>query len=206
MKPAVLLLLTSAAALMLAAAYQAQRLADDSSNSSDTSANWADELDAAMSTARDALMPSPVADMQPSDQLKAILKSEEGVRLQPYRLGDGGWSIGYGHYIAGGGPAPAAITQAQAEVLFDQDLEARAARWVRAYVTVPLTQNEFDALVSMAYNLRPSSFKNVADAVNAGDGPEDAALQYVRAGTNLEDGLRARRAREFAMYEQGVYA
>jgi lysozyme len=71
---------------------------------------------------------------------------------------------------------------------------------VRAYVTAELTQPQFDALVSMAYNLSPRSFRTIADAVNRGDDPEAAALRFVRAGTNLERGLRNRRAAELAMF------
>ena len=58
----------------------------------------------------------------------------------------------------------------------------------------------------IAFNLKPSSFKTVADAVNRGEDPEAAALQFIRAGSNLERGLRNRRAREIALYRQGVYA
>lgn len=147
-------------------------------------------------------------DMQASPEVEAMLKKGEALRLVPYRLGDGGWTVGYGHYTAddGTGTAPPTITPAQADQLFDQDIEQRAAQWVRAYVTVPVTQYQFDALCHMAYNLKPSSFATIAAVVNAGDDPEAAALKYVRAGTNLERGLRLRRARELDLYRNGVYA
>lgn len=153
------------------------------------------------------LTPSPVATMRPSSALLAMLREGEALRLTRYRLGDGGWTIGYGRYYADGGPVPPErITRDQAETWFLEDVEARGARWVRAYVRVPLLQREFDALTHMAFNLKPSSFKTIADAVNAGDDPEAAALRYVRAGTNLERGLRNRRERELALYREGTYA
>lgn len=147
------------------------------------------------------------ADMAPSAELETMLKKGEALRLTPYQLGDGGWSLGYGRYFPfNGPPPPASISQATADAWFDEDIEARAAQWVRAYVTTPLTQYQFDALCSMAYNLKPTSFATIAAAVNNGNDPETASLQYVRAGTNLEHGLRVRRAREVALYRSGLYS
>jgi lysozyme len=207
MNAAQLLLVTAAGALLLAAGYTAQRQASENSEDDTTEPDWTDTVDLTLATARNTVMPSPAGDMGPSQALADMLKRGEALRLTRYRLGDGGWTIGYGRYFPdGGAEPPVSITVDQAEAWFADDLEARGARWVRAYVTVPLTQNQFDALVSMAFNLKPSSFKTIADAVNAGDDPEAAALRYVRAGTNLENGLRNRRGRELALYRTGIYA
>ena len=169
--------------------------------------DWLDEADAMLRESRNLVLPSPVAGMVPSLELLAMLKEGEALKLQRYRLGDGGWTIGYGRYYPDGGPLPPqSITRETAEAWFAEDVEARGARWVRAYVDVPLLQHQFDALVHMAFNLKPSSFKTIADAVNRGEDPEAAALQFVRAGTNLERGLRNRRAREVALFRQGIYA
>ena len=131
----------------------------------------------------------------------AHLQQFERLALTPYRLGDGGATIGWGRfYTDKGPPPPASIDRATADEWFSIDVIDRAEKWVKAYVTAPLTQPQFDALVSMAYNLSPRSFRTIADAVNAGDDPEAAALQYVRAGSSLERGLRRRRASELAMY------
>ena len=135
-----------------------------------------------------------------------MLKRGESLRLTRYRLGDGGWTIGWGRYYADGDtPPPESIDEETAESWFNEDLEARGAKWVRAYVQTSLLQQQFDALTSMAFNLSPKSFRTIADAVNAGDDPEAASLRYVRAGTGLEDGLRNRRAREITLYRTGVY-
>lgn len=150
------------------------------------------------------------SDLSPSAALVNMLKLSEtrgGVpNLIPYRLGDGGATIGYGRFYPDNGPPPPAhITHAQAEAWFAEDVESRAARWVRQFISVPLTQFQFDALVHMAYNLSPASFQNIADAVNSGEDPEQAALRYVRPGTNLERGLRIRRGHEIALFRDGVY-
>ena len=207
MNPAQLLTITAAGAMLLASSYAVQRGIDASSEDPPQDPDWTDEVDAALSTARNLIMPTPAADMQPSAELVNMLKQGEALRLVRYRLGDGGWTIGYGRYFPdSGAEPPERISADQAEAWFAEDIEARAARWVRAYVTAPLLQHEFDALVHMAFNLKPSSFKTIANAVNDGESPEAAGLRYIRAGTNLERGLRLRRGREVALYHHGIYA
>lgn len=176
----------------------------------DLAPSWSDEIDAAAAAARDVVMPTPVTQMRPSAALLQMLRLSEAPGGRPvlkrYRLGDGGWTIGFGRYFPDKGPPPPeSITVDQAEQWLAIDAEQRGARWVRAYVTVPLTQERFDALVHMAYNLSPGAFRTIAEAVNRGEDPEAAALQYVRAGTNLEAGLRARRAHELALWRDGAY-
>lgn len=142
----------------------------------------------------------------PSDSLRDMLKKGERLVLTRYRLGDGGWTLGYGRFFRdGGAEPPVSIDESTADRWFNEDVEARGARWVRQYVTVPLLQHEFDALTHMAYNLSPGSFAVIANEVNAGGDPEEASLRYVRAGTNLERGLRIRRGREIALFRNGEY-
>ena len=144
---------------------------------------------------------SPAEFFSTSAGMRERLKAREGCRLQRYRLGDGGWTIGYGRYYPDGGDVPPeAIDQDTADRWFLDDLSQRGEKWVKLYISVPISQNQFDALVSMAYNLRPSSFKRIADAVNAGADPAPIALQYTRPGTNLERGLIARREEELNIY------
>lgn len=168
---------------------------------------WWESVSLLAAQAVDAVAPGPVADMHPSAELLAMLRKGEAVRLRRYRLGDGGWTIGVGRYYPDGGPMPPeSIDMDTAEQWFAEDVEQRGAKWVRAAVSVPLFQHEFDALVHMQYNLSPAAFRRIAAEVNAGRDPEPVALQYVRAGTDLERGLRARRAREIALYRTAVYA
>lgn len=205
MRPATV---AAAALIVGAAAYAARRqLEPDTFSTPDTAPDWTDEAEALVYETRNLILPTAVADMRPSAALLAMLREGEALRLYRYRLGDGGWTIGYGRFYPDSGPPPPeSITRETAEAWFAVDVEARGARWVRAYVQVPLQQHQFDALVHMAFNLSPKSFKTIADAVNRGDDPEAAALRFIRAGTNLERGLRNRRAREVALYRQGTYA
>ncbi len=145
--------------------------------------------------------------MNPSNELKWMLKKREQLRLIRYMLGDGGVTIGYGHYepYSRMHLIPPSITKEEADAYFEQDVEERAAKWVREYVTVPLEQHQFDALVHVAYNLSPKSFKTIAEAVNEGKDPEEAMMKFIRAGTNLEIGLRNRRKEELNLYRNAVY-
>lgn len=145
--------------------------------------------------------------MSPSWALVQTIKRLEGGPLLERRdLGDGGFTIGYGRFERDAGKLPARITLEQAEAMLLEDIEARGARWVRAYVTVPLDQAQFDGLTSMAYNLSPQSFRTIAAAVNRGESPDAAAMRYILPGTRFERGLRNRRNAELAIYHQGVYA
>lgn len=211
----------AAAALLIAAAYTARRqlldsaapVANETGNADalaefpepeayePTDVGVFDTLTAAAMTAANTLIGTTAARMTTSATGLAAIRRHESCRLQRYRLGDGGWTIGWGRYYPDGGPLPPErIDQATADAWFLQDVAERGERWVRAYVTVDLTQPQFDALTSMAYNLSPKSFRTIADAVNAGQDPEAAAMRYIRAGTNLERGLRNRRLAELSTY------
>lgn len=200
----------AAAVLLLAAAWWYRQqldapVADETGNPyppDDTEApTMLDNITASAREVFNAATGTDAAGMRTSPAGLAHLQQFESLSLTPYRLGDGGQTIGWGRYYPDSGPPPPArIDRATADAWFAADVVDRAEKWVKAYVTAPLLQPQFDALVSMAYNLSPRSFKTIADAVNAGDDPEAAALRYVRAGSNLERGLRRRRASELAMF------
>jgi len=79
-----------------------------------------------------------------------LIKHFEGLRLTPYLCSAGKLTIGYGHtaHVAWG----MRITEDEAEILLKHDLltaEAGVSRLVR----VPLTDNQYAALVSFVFNL-----------------------------------------------------
>jgi lysozyme len=157
----------------------------------------------------DNLQAWAVEGLSPSPQLVDFLKRREGFLATKTWLGDGGATIGYGHYEPTGPKAdalPDTITQEQALQLLTQDIQARAVVNVNKYINVPLTQQQYDAMVSLAYNLSPGSFSHIAEAVNNGQGLDPIIFNYVQAGTQFEVGLTARREDELNLYNNGVYA
>jgi lysozyme len=165
--------------------------------------SFVDEITGAVAETANRIMGTAASSMTVSPEMREKLKLRERLMLQRYELGDGGWTIGYGHFTPykGNNPPPERITRDEAEAIFDNDIEERAMRWVRAYVTAPLTQSQFDALTSMAFNMSPGAFKTIADVVNAGEDPTERAMHYTRPDLpNLHQGLINRRNEELAWY------
>lgn len=91
---------------------------------------------------------------------RAALMAREGCRLKAYRDSVGVWTIGVGLTTASGliTVTPGlTITQAQADALFAQSIEKYAAP-VRAALSRPCTQEQFDAMVSLCFNIGPVGF------------------------------------------------
>jgi len=96
------------------------------------------------------------------------------------------------------------ITKEGAEELLREDVK-RFEGYVDRLVKVPLTQGQFDALVSFTYNLGPGALEKstLLDQLNRGD-YDSAAEQFgrwVKAGGKTLAGLVRRRAAERALFE-----
>jgi lysozyme len=88
--------------------------------------------------------------VQAGQAARDLIKSFEKCHLTAYQDPGGIWTIGWGH--TGGVTAGQTITQAQADIMFANDV-ARIAWQVEQLVKPePITQQQFDALVSFAYN------------------------------------------------------
>jgi len=130
----------------------------------------------------------------------------EGKRLVAYDDGVGVWTIGFGTTIYPNGTKVKkgdVCTESQAKEYMAHDLK-KFELAVNGVVTVPLNQNQFDALVSLAYNIGTNAFKNstLVKKLNAGDyrGAADQFDVWVNAGGKRMQGLVNRRAREKALY------
>ena len=136
----------------------------------------------------------------------ALLKSFEGCKLAAYPdPGTGGepWTIGWGH--TGGVKRGDTCTQAQADAWLLQDLD-RFEQAVERLVSVTLTQNQFDALVSFAYNCGQGSLQTstLLRKLLAGDyaGAQQQFSRWNRANGKEMPGLTRRRAAEAELFGQ----
>jgi lysozyme len=130
-----------------------------------------------------------------------LIKQHEGLRLNAYMDPVGVWTIGWGHTrnVREGDR----ISKGEAEAFFMVDI-AEAEECVRRRVTVPLTQGQFDALVSFVFNLGCGSLirSSLLRKLNHYDYP-GAACQFPRwinAGGKVLRGLETRRAAERELF------
>jgi GH24 family phage-related lysozyme (muramidase) len=100
----------------------------------------------------------PPAHRKLSDDGLALIANFEGLRLEAYKPvpTEQFWTIGYGHYGPDVQPGMR-ITKARALELLKRDVKI-AEGAVRSMVKAPLRQQEYDALVSLAYNIGNGAF------------------------------------------------
>lgn len=131
------------------------------------------------------------------------IKQHEALSLVPYRDVAGYWTIGYGHKLKPGEWWDQ-ISESFAEQLLRQDL-AIAEQAVNDRVTVPLSQGQYDALVSFVFNVGVQAFADstLLSMLNRGDyqGAANQLLRWKYAGGDVVAGLLARREREKALFE-----
>ena len=96
--------------------------------------------------------------MRVSPEGAAFIKQFEGLRLSSYQCQANVWTVGYGTTGPDIGP-DTKITKQEAEILFASDL-MQFESGVRDFLKVTVNQNQFDALVSFAYNIGLSAFRN----------------------------------------------
>ena len=136
----------------------------------------------------------------------ALIKQHEGCRLAAYRCAAGVWTIGYGH--TAGVHSGMTITQAQADAYLQQDI-AKFEGYVNNPAYVPITeqlnQNQFDALVSFAFNLGAGNLRKLCKGRTAAQIAQ-AMTQYCKANGKVLAGLKRRRAAEQALFNKPVSA
>ena len=96
-----------------------------------------------------------------------LIKRFEGYRRHAAQLPDGRWTIGYGHTLTA--REGAEVSESDAEALLVYDLIS-VQHAVNENVYAPLSQNEFDALSSFAFNIGLDNFRRsqVLKRLNAG--------------------------------------
>ena len=131
-----------------------------------------------------------------------LIKKFEGLRLEAYLCPAGVWTIGYGH--TKGVKKGQVITQLEADNLLKEDLSS-FEKGVTSLIKSNINQNQFDSLVSFAYNLGLSNLKSstLLKKVNANPNDRtivDEFIKWIYAGGKPLEGLKRRRQAEAYLY------
>ena len=154
--------------------------------------------------------------MEIGDQGKALFREWEGVVPHVYLDSGGAPTIGIGHLLTPSERSSGKLwlrgrpldyhdgmSAEDCEALLEQDLEP-VQRCVNGAVKVPLTQNQFDALVSFAFNVGNDAFLNstLLKRLNAGrlDEVPSELARWNRDNNRVVPGLVNRRNKEIALW------
>lgn len=147
--------------------------------------------------------------MKTSKPGRDLIDQFEANKLVAYKDCVGIWTIGRGHTAAAGAPIPVAgmrITPQESDEIFIRDLEKFEAGVSRA-IKRPMTQPQFDAFVSLAFNIGVGAFSksSVVSRFNRGDvnGAAAAFLMWNKAGGRELAGLTRRRKAEMKLFNTG---
>ena len=174
---------------------------------------------------------TPIKIRKSSENLKSHLKYEEGSVINKgepvlvaYNLGDGAYTIGWGHAIFPNEqesfdflpsyeniiPKKTRITKQNAEELLNDDIEEAESiinrilnQWEEDGIKVELNQNMYDAMVSMAFNIGPKIRKTRFIRAVKNNDFEGAANYILTTSSGSFDeypGLKTRREKEYKMF------
>lgn len=143
--------------------------------------------------------------MRASEAAVRLIKQFESLRLDAYRCPAGVWTIGWGH--TAGVREGMRITEAIAEEFLNRDV-GQVEKDLAPVVHVPLTQGQYDALISLCFNLEggarrlPSIAPRLVAKLNEGNYAGAAAemLDIDRADGRVLAGLERRRESERALF------
>ncbi len=132
-----------------------------------------------------------------------LIKQFEGCALTAYKCPAGIWTIGYGH--TDGVKKGQKTTKKQAEIFLREDIK-KFENGVNKYVSVPLTQNQFDALVSFTYNIGLGAFQTstIRKKLNEKDytGAAREFPRWNKSSGQVLNGLIRRRNAEKRLFEE----
>lgn len=136
----------------------------------------------------------------------SFIKQWEGVRLKAYRDGGGVLTIGCGHTSAAGFPEVTAgltITMKQSDEILARDL-AKFEAGVAGAIRRAATQNQFDAMISLAFNIGIGAFGKSTVVRRFNEGNDKAAaeafLLWNKDNGKVVKGLANRRLAERALF------
>lgn len=136
-----------------------------------------------------------------------LIKSFEGCKLDAYKCSANKETIGYGNtFYEDGTPVKMGdkITKERAESLFELIADSFASK-VKPLVTANVNSNQFDALVSFAYNCGIANLKSSTLLRKVNANPNDSTIaaefeKWNKAGGKVLAGLTRRRKAEADLY------
>ena len=137
--------------------------------------------------------------MKATDNCIQLIKRFEGLYLNAYVCPAGVLTIGYGH-TKGVKPGDE-INEMQAEIYLMEDLEEVEKQL--NHLSLPVNQNQFDALCSFIFNLGIGNFmqSTLLKKLKAGDKTAaDEILRWDKSGGKVLPGLTARRKAEYDLF------
>ncbi|EPE9900512.1 lysozyme [Flavobacterium psychrophilum] len=138
----------------------------------------------------------------------SLIMAFEGLRLKPYYDIAGIATIGYGNTFYPNGQSvkinDKPITIEKAVEIF-KNVSDKFAVIVDHFIKVPVNQNQFNALVSLCYNIGTTNFKNstILKKINIQADNKTIGKEFIRWSYALgyySNGLNARRKKEFYHY------
>lgn len=141
--------------------------------------------------------------MKSTTAIKTWIADDEQFRSFPY-LDNGQYSVGYGHKVGEKEKHLfSGIDKKTAWLLLENDILA-CEKTIQRLVKVPLTQNQFDSLVSLVYNVGVGAFSRsrMLSRLNQGDyaGAAKEFLDWHHVNHKPNSHLKARRDYEYKLF------
>ena len=150
--------------------------------------------------------------LRASNEIINFIKKHEGLRLEAYNLGDGKITIGYGH-TGGNFKVGDKITKEQAQELFQSDLKKKEiglqrmfSQWAERGNDIQISQNMYDALLSMSYNIGLKGLRNTEFIEHVEQEDFMAAAEKIK-NTKVSKkfpGLEKRRKAEYELFSKDL--
>lgn len=146
---------------------------------------------------------------------RKLIQRHSGLRMNAYKGRAGVWMIGYGSIRWPSGKLVSEgdklTSENEAQELFDYSIQS-PERIVNSHIKVRLTQNQYDALVSLVYDLKGNNFNDsgIVELINEGNYADagrlilslnNKSICSLVAGTRSEYELAKRRQSEYEVFK-----
>ncbi len=145
-----------------------------------------------------------------SQKIKDLIASFEGFSAKAYQPVPGDkWTVGYGSTVVDGSAVMEgdAIDEIHAKEVLETVVDNVARQISSKQIPSNVTQNQFDAVVSLVYNIGYGNFKssNTGKMFYGGENISDKFLLWIKSGGKIYQGLIKRRVKESKIYDGGSY-